>query len=287
MSSDPDALDLGALKAWIGRRETATDIVTPRLDASLRAVFDRPPGEPAAGDPATPTIHWCLTPAIARMSELGEDGHPRRGGFLPPVPLPRRMWAGGELTMTDPLRVGDTVTRQSRIEAVEAKTGRSGPLCFVTVRHLYSTGRGPAIEERQDIVYRGESPNGAGAPAAPASVPPGAERQRGFPCDPVLLFRYSALTFNGHRIHYDLDYAMRQESYPGLVVHGPLQAAALIGFAADIHGAVPRTFSFRGVSPLIAGVSVTLNAASDADGLRLWASDVERRVTMQAAARWS
>ncbi len=286
MSSDPDSLDLDALRAWIGRQEAATDIVTPRLEASLRAVFDRQPGEPAVGDPATPTIHWCLTPAIVRMSELGEDGHPRRGGFLPPVPLPRRMWAGGELTMTAPLHVGDTVTRQSRIEAVEAKTGRSGPLCFVTVRHLYSTERGPAIAERQDIVYRGESPNGANAPAAPASAPPRAERQRSFRCDPVLLFRYSALTFNGHRIHYDRDYAVRQEGYPGLVVHGPLQAAALIGFAAEIRGAVPRTFSFRGVSPLVANVSFMLNAVSDADGLRLWASDEDGRVTMHAAARW-
>ena len=287
MSNGSNGLDLDALKAWIGRQDTAADIVTPRLEASLRAVFDREPGEPAVGDPATPTIHWCLTPAIVRMSELGEDGHPRRGDFLPPVPLPRRMWAGGELTMTAPLQVGDTVTRQSRIEAIEAKTGRSGPLCFVTVRHRYSTERGPAIEERQDIVYRAESPAEASAPATPGSAPPEAERQRSFFCDPVLLFRYSALTFNGHRIHYDRDYAMHREGYPGLVVHGPLQAAALIGFAAEVRGAVPRTFSFRGVSPLIGGVSFTLNAASDADALRLWTSDETGRVTMQGAARWT
>ncbi len=287
MSGDPDSLDLDALRAWIGRRETATDIVTPRLEASLRAVFDREPGEPAAGEPATPTIHWCLTPTIVRMAELGEDGHPRRGGFLPPVPLPRRMWAGGEVTMIDPLRVGDMVTRDSQIEAIDAKTGRSGPLCFVTVRHLYATARGPAIEERQDIVYRAASPSGAGVPAAPGPVPPKAERQREVACDPVLLFRYSALTFNGHRIHYDRDYALTREGYPGLVVHGPLQAAALIGFAADVHGAPPRTFTFRGINPLIAGVSFTVNAASDADGLRLWASDTGGRVTMQATAQWS
>ena len=187
--------------------------------------------------------------------------------------------------MLDPLRVGDAVTRMSRIEDVSVKTGRSGTLCFVTVRHVLSTARGPAVEERQDIVYRAEA---AAAPAVTAAATaPRAERWREVRCDPTLLFRYSALTFNGHRIHYDRDYAMQREFYPDLVVHGPLQAAMLLAFAGEIRGAVPRTFAFRGVSPLFPTGPFAVNAAAAGDDLRLWTSDGAGRIAMEATARWA
>jgi 3-methylfumaryl-CoA hydratase len=201
--SEAPALDLEALRPWIGRSETAHDTITRRLEASFRASLDRAPGQPAIGDPATLGLHWYLAPPIVQMAALGDDGHPRRAGFLPPVPLPRRMWAGGELAFDAPLQVGDAVTRTSQIKDVTIKEGRSGPMCFVTVRHSWATERGPALEERQDIVYRAaNAARPAAAVRAEVSLPQ-ASRQRVWPCDPLLLFRYSALTFNGHRIHND------------------------------------------------------------------------------------
>lgn len=284
MVSDLEHVDLEGLRGWIGRRETVSDIVTARLDASLRAVLDHP-DDAATGGPALPTVHWCLAPVIAPMSALGADGHPARGGFMPPVPLPRRMWAGGELTFHAPLHVGDIVTRDSTIEAVTVKTGRSGPLCFVTVRHRLGTSRGPALDERQDIVFRAATTAGS-APHMVAA--PGKPRwQRTRPCDPVLLFRYSALTFNGHRIHYDRSYAMEEEGYPDLVVHGPLQATALVDFAVELRGSVPRVFAFRSVSPLFANAPFSVNAVEEADGLRLWTADADGRLAMEASATWS
>ena len=165
---------------------------------------------------------------------LGPDGHPTRGGFLPPVPLPRRMWAGGELEFFEPLRVGDDSKRTSRITDVTIKTGSTGTLCFVSVEHIVSTPRGMALRERQDIVYRDM---GGAAPSAKAPPPaPVAKHRESHVSDPVLLFRYSALTFNGHRIHYDRDYVTKVEGYPGLIFHGPLQAALIVEFAAKLHG---------------------------------------------------
>lgn len=283
MVSDPEDIDLETLRGWIGRRETASDVVTSRLDASLRAVLDRPL-DTARGEAALPTIHWCLAPTIVAMAELGQDGHPARGDFMPPVPLPRRMWAGGELTFLAPLHVGDVVTRDSTIEAVTVKAGRSGPLCFVTVRHRLATARGPVIDERQDIVFRAAAA-GRAPVAAPVQEEPRWRRTR--PCDAVLLFRYSALTFNGHRIHYDRSYAMQEEGYPDLVVHGPLQATALVDFAVEVRGSVPHAFSFRSMNPLFASAPFTVNAVEEGDGLRLWTADRDDRVAMAGSARWS
>jgi 3-methylfumaryl-CoA hydratase len=284
MERDSGSTDLPVLRQWIGRTETVVDTITPRLEASLRAIFDRSADIPAADDLATPTIHWCLGPQIVPMSGLGVDGHPARGGFLPPVPLPRRMWAGGELSFIDPLRVGDVVTRQSRIEDVAVKTGRSGSLCFVTVRHVFSTARGLAIDERQDLVYREASR--AGAASVPAQPQSQAQWQGSVACNPVLLFRYSALTFNGHRIHYDRDYAVNQEGYADLVVHGPLQAAKLIDLATEIRGTLPQNFSFRGVHPLFGNGAFSVNAIPSDKGLRLWTADAKGGITMRAEASW-
>jgi 3-methylfumaryl-CoA hydratase len=164
---------------------------------------------------------------MARHSEIGPDGHPKRGGFLPPVPLPRRMWAGSRLTFVQPVRVGDALTRESRILDVSGKEGRTGHLVFVTVRHDYSLASGLAITEEHDIVYRDNPQPGQPAPK-PTPAPTDSQFSREIVPDPVLLFRYSALTFNGHRIHYDRSYVTEVEGYPGLIVHGPLIATLLL-----------------------------------------------------------
>jgi len=219
------------------------------------------------------------------MSMLGPDGHPTRGGFLPPVPLPRRMWAGGELEFLDPLRVGDEAKRASRISDVTVKTGSTGTLCFVSVEHLVTTPRGIAIRERQDIVYRDMS-GAAAAPKAPPP-PPSAKHREAHMADPVLLFRYSALTFNGHRIHYDRDYVTKVEGYPGLIFHGPLQAAFIVELAAKLHGGTPpKKFSYRGVQPLFEGSEFSVNANDNASGVELWTANSEGQPTMKGTATW-
>ena len=259
-SHDPAAekLDLDHLRQWIGRTTEATDIVTAQLVKGLRATLFQDIGEPKTGDAAPWTTHWCLAQPVFPMSMLGPDGHPTRGGFLPPVPLPRRMWAGGEIEFIEPLRVGDESTRTSRISDVTHED-RLAPACCASSpsNTPITTPRGVAIRERQDIVYRDM---GGAAPAAPAKAPPPppvAKHRETHVSDPVLLFRYSALTFNGHRIHYDRDYVTKVEGYPGLIFHGPLQAALIVEFAAKLHGGMPpQKFSYRGVQPLFEGTRV-------------------------------
>jgi 3-methylfumaryl-CoA hydratase len=279
--------DLDHLRQWIGRSTEASDIVTAQLVKGLRATLFMEIGEPKPGDAAPFTAHWCLAQPVYPMSELGPDGHPTRGGFLPPVPLPRRMWAGGELEFIDSLRVGDQATRTSRIADVTMKTGSTGALCFVAVEHLITTPRGPAIRERQDIVYRDMSTAPASAPAKPATPPPAAQHRESHMADAVLLFRYSALTFNGHRIHYDRDYVTGVEGYPGLVFHGPMQAALLVEFAAKLHGGkAPAKFSYRGVQPLFEGSEFSVNANDTAAGMELWTANSEGQPTMKGTATW-
>jgi 3-methylfumaryl-CoA hydratase len=282
-----EALDLDHLRQWIGRREEKTDIVTAHLVRGLRATLFMEIGEPKPGDAAPFTAHWCLAQPVYPMSQLGPDGHPTRGGFLPPVPLPRRMWAGGELEFIEPLRVGDEMTRSSRISDVTMKTGSTGALCFVSVQHEISSPRGTAIRERQDIVYRDVAPAGQGAPAKPAAPPPSAKHRESHMADEVLLFRYSALTFNGHRIHYDRDYVTKVEGYPGLIFHGPMQAALLVEFAAKLHGgSAPNKFAYRGVQPLFAPGEFSVNAGETAGGMELWTANSEGMPTMKGTATW-
>jgi len=281
-----EKLDLDNLRQWIGRSAQVSDTVTAQLTKGLRATLFLEIGEPKLGDAAPITVHWCLGQPVVAMSELGPDGHPARGGFLPPVPLPRRMWAGGELEFVDALRVGDEVTRTSRIADVTLKTGSTGTLCFVAVDHLIATSRGTAIRERQDIVYRNVSP-AAAASAKPAAPPPAAQHRETHMADTVLLFRYSALTFNGHRIHHDRDYVTRVEGYPGLIFHGPMQAALLVEFAAKLRGGrVPKKFSYRGVQPLFEGSEFSVNANMTDAGMELWTANSERQPTMKATAAW-
>ena len=196
------------------------------------------------------------------------------------------MWAGGELHFISPLHVGDVVTRTSRINDVALKEGRAGPLCFVTVRHVWSTALGPAVEERQEIVYRGIGGEKAGATKPEAAAPTEAMWRQSWACDPVLVFRYSAITYNSHRIHYDHAYATGVEGYPDLVVNGPLQATVMAAYATDIGGVTPRRFEFRGVAPLFGNGPFTAKATRLSEGLRLWIVDSTGRTTMTAQASW-
>src|SRR6202140_4318231 len=280
-----EKLDLDHLRQWIGRSTQASDIVTAQLVKGLRATLFQEIGEPKPGDAAPWTVHWCLAQPVFAMSALSQDGHPTRGGFLPPVPLPRRMWAGGELEFFDSMRVGDEVTRPSRIADVTMKAGSTGVLCFVSVDHLVTTPRGTALRERQDIVYRDMSTSSA--PAKPGAPPPVATHRESHMADPVLLFRYSALTFNGHRIHYDRDYVTKVEGYPGLVFHGPLQAAFIVELAAGLHGgAPPKKFGYRGVQPLFEGSEFSINANDDGAGMELWTANSTGQPTMKGTATW-
>ena len=281
-----EKLDIDHLRQWIGRSTEATDIVTAQLVMGLRATLFQEVGEPKKGDAAPFTVHWCLAQPVFPMSMLGPDGHPTRGGFLPPVPLPRRMWAGGEIEFLDPLRVGDESTRTSRIADVQMKTGSTGTLCFVSVEHSISSPQGTAIRERQDIVYR-EMTTTAAATAKAPPPPPKAQHREAHVSDPVLLFRYSALTFNGHRIHYDRDYVTKVEGYPGLIFHGPLQAALIIEMAAKLRGGkAPKKFTYRGLQPLFEGAEFSINANDSGESMELWTANAEGQPTMKGTAVW-
>jgi len=277
-------VDIAHLRQWIGREEHKTDALTVGLVERFRATLGADALVPGEALPLA--IHWCLAPAAVPPGDIGEDGHPARGGFLPPVPLPRRMWAGGELKFLRPLRIGDTVERLSRIADVSEKVGRTGRLVFVTVEHAISTAEGLAVAERQDLVYREAQSTAAPAPTAtPAAAPRRAGVSMTVETPIVLLFRYSALTFNGHRIHYDRDYARNVEGYPGLVVHGPLQATLLANLAARMaDGRPPQRFAYRGVSPLFDGAPFSVNAVRREGGFDLWCADAAGTATMTATA---
>jgi 3-methylfumaryl-CoA hydratase len=275
------------LTTWIGRTETATDTVTPTPVRALTATLDHPTAPVPTGTPLPPLWHWLYFLPVHQQSEIGPDGHARRGGFLPPVELPRRMWAGGRFEFRSPLRVGDEIVRTSTIDNVTSKVGRTGPLVFVTVRHeVRSNGADEAaLVEFHDIVYRAErSPDEAEPPPTPA--PTGASWQREIVPDDVLLFRYSALTFNGHRIHYDRRYVTEVEGYPGLIVHGPLLATLLLDLARrNAPDAEVTAFQFRAVRPTFDLHPFRVNGEPQPDGtVRLWAQDHDGFLTMDATA---
>ena len=278
--------DFDHLRAWVGRTEARADLLTPRLAEAFDATLDEPPRAYESGDTAPLGIHWCLGNPAVRASGLGRDGHPKREGFMPPVPLPRRMWAAGKLTFVAPLLVGLDVTRQTTIAAIDRKQGRTGPLCFLELDHLYLQEGVTCVTERQTLVYReapkpGETKSEADDKAAPEA---GRVVQTLTP-DAVMLFRYSALTFNGHRIHYDLAYAGEVEGYPGLVVHGPLIATLLMRACA---AARPEhrlgELSFRGLSPSFAGEPLEIRVAEDLDGFSATATSRSRPVMSAKAA---
>jgi 3-methylfumaryl-CoA hydratase len=279
-----EAIDIDHLRSWIGREETAIDVVTANIVGKFQATFDREPDDLQPGSVAPRLLHFCLGQPAALTRLLAEDGHPQRGSFLPPVPLPRRMWAGGSLSFHDDLRIGDTMRRVSRIEDVVLKEGRTGLLCFVTVKHEIERHGQPILSETQDVVYRGPDTGEQKKPSLPAPV--AADRRQVDPWPPFL-FRYSALTFNSHRIHYDYPYATKTEGYPGLVVHGPLQATLLLNLATEMRGASPAHFTFRSLSPLFDNEAFYLNAEEEAGGLRLWTARSGGSLAMTAQAEWS
>jgi 3-methylfumaryl-CoA hydratase len=278
-------VDIDQLRKWIGRSESCSDTVTPVPASALTALLDRD-DPPQPGDPLPPLWHWLYFLPIARQSELGSDGHPARGGFVPPVPLPRRMWAGSRLAFYRPLRIGDPIERVSRIDDVSLKEGRSGPLVFVRVRHEVSARGKLAIVEEHDIVYR-DPPSANEPPPVSKSPPDKFAWQREIHPDPVLLFRYSALTFNGHRIHYDRSYVAEVEGYPGLVVHGPLLATLLLDLLRrNLPDANVSRFSFRALRPLFDTAPFYIYGMPQPDGstVRLWTRDTEGRMTIEATA---
>ncbi len=283
-----DAAALSTLQAWQGRSETLADEITAAPVRALSATLDRDDPSPAPGTALPALWHWLYFLPHHRQSEIGPDGHAKRGGFLPPVPLPRRMWAGGRLAWTpgNPLRVGDRAERRSTIASVAHKAGRSGELVFVLVRHEVHNERGLALTEEHDIVYRAAArPGDAGPPPVPA--PGDAAFGREIVPDDVLLFRYSALTFNGHRIHYDRRYVTEVEGYPGLIVHGPLIATLLVDLLRRQQpGAELARFEFRAVRPTFDTAPFRLRGKPAADGRRfeLWAEDAEGWLAMQATA---
>jgi 3-methylfumaryl-CoA hydratase len=280
------SMDGNSYDAWVGRTETLHDQLSPAPLRLMRATLDQEPAD-AAQRELPPLWHWLYFLPGERQSRIGTDGHPQRGGFLPPVNLPRRMWAGGRLRFLQPLEPGAAVTRLSRIASVQAKEGRSGRLVFVTVHHEVSDPRGLAIHEEQDIVYRDAPAPGVSAPVPP-SAPTDEQFARTVTPDPVLLMRYSALTFNGHRIHYDRPYAIEEEGYPGLVVHGPLIATLLM---ETLRGAHPHrriaSFEFKAASPLFDTAAFTVAGRVDGQDARLWARGPQGQLAMSAHARFA
>lgn len=279
-------MDKAYLSEWLGRTEECSDQITSVPVSALSATLDRGDSSPLRGDLLPPLWHWLFFLPIHRQSGIGHDGHPERGGFLPPVPLPRRMWAGGRLQFHHPMRIGDALSRVSSIVDVSLKEGRTGPLVFVLVRHKISNAEGVALTEEQDIVYR-DNPRPEDIVLAPRAADMAHDWIREIRPDPVLLFRYSALTFNGHRIHYDRPYATEIESYPGLVVHGPLIATLLVDLLrSNLADAVVASFSFRAVKPLFDTASFFVCGRLEDDGktVTLWAKDANGWLAMSATA---
>jgi 3-methylfumaryl-CoA hydratase len=285
MNADDSSIDLEQLRQWVGRTAEAEDIATPALVERFCTTLL--PHLAPFDEGLTPLgFHWCLAPQAVAMSALGRDGHPSLGSFLPPVPFPRRMWAGGEIEVAAPIPIGSRVVRRSVVADIVLKQGRSGPLCFVSVGHEYATANGIALKERQDLVFRDE-PRLEEMPGTPS------QQSRNDSPEPnlvwtitpssVLLFRYSALTFNGHRIHYDHPYATGVEGYPGLVVHGPLQATFLFNAAATVLNRPPQRFSYRSIRPIYSGAPFQVCASQSSDGqVECWIEDADKNRAMLA-----
>lgn len=281
-----DPVDIGHLHQWVGRSETREQYLDPFPARALAGLLDRTE-VPGGGDALPLPWHWLYFLDAPSREGTGADGHPKRGGFLPPVPLPRRMWAAGELTLHEPLRLERVARRKSVVRSVELKQGKTGALIFVTVAHELEQDGQLRIEELQHIVYRE-------APAAPAPLPPGEpapidfDWSRTVSPDPVMLFRFSALTYNSHRIHYDRDYATRMEHYPALVVHGPLLAILLLDLVArEGHAAAPFAhFGFRARRPAFDTERLELCGRNEGGGAALWTVDAAGMVGMTASLRY-
>ena len=272
---------------WVGRTDTTLDVATPTPARAMTATLGRDPTNAFPDGAELPPIwSWLYFLPLAPMGNVGSDGHPKRGGFLPPIELPRRMWAGSRCAVHGPMRIGEPIAKTSTITAISEKSGKAGALVFVTVRHeISAAGRG-VMSEEQDIVFmnipsRWEPPPPTPLPACAWTETVGV--------DPVFLFRFSALTFNGHRIHYDRTYATEVEHYPGLVVHGPAQAVLMFDAAARRHpDKGPAAFSFRGIRPLFDFDQVSVNGKPrDDGGIDLFTANGEGAIGMQASLTWA
>ncbi len=267
---------------WIGKSEETSDTLTlspaQRMAATLNKLEVFVPGTALP-----PAWHWLYFLPAVRLDHTADDGHVKRGGFMPPVDLPRRMWAGGRLAFHRPLHIGERALKKSTIAEINVKQGKSGALVFVLVRHEIIGEQGLALLEEQDIVFR-EAPTTQSAPAA-QTAPAEAQFSREIKPDPVLLFRYSALTFNSHRIHYDRDYCRDVEGYPGLVVHGQLTASFMLELLHEhAPNRVLKAFSFRAVSALYDHQPFQLAGRIDGEAVQLWALNAEGNLAMTANA---
>lgn len=286
MSDSEEVLTEDALRSWIGRQEQQRGDLDLTTAERLAATLNRP-APPRQGDPLPPLWHWAYFQPTAPAEDLGYDGHPAKGDFLPPLPLPRRMWAGSRLRFESPLRLGEAVEKTSTLKDVRLKQGRSGVLGFVTVLHELRGAGGGFVCEEHDIVYRAAPTPGETAPLPPTAPQEAAFSRRVDP-DAVLLFRYSAVTFNGHRIHYDRSFCTQQEGYPGLVVHGPLTATLLLQLLTDTRPeVVVADYAFRAVSPLFDGAAFTVNGRCTGTTADLWATGPQGQLAMTATATFT
>lgn len=264
---------------WLGRTNSATAWLDPAQANRMAATLDRA-GAFCAGDALPPAWHWLYFHDIVRAADLGEDGHPALGVVMPPVPARRRMWAGGSMEFHAPLMLGETAERRTTVRSITPKQGRSGALWFVSVEHALQMGGRLALSEMQTIVYRDAASEAA---SSPPLAPARADYTARYALDSTALFRYSALTFNGHRIHYDQEYCREVEGYPNLVVHGPLIATLLLDLYVQ-QGALLRRFAYRARSPLCLPAALTVCGAAQEGGAALWARDDAGRLLMEAAA---
>jgi len=285
MTEEKQALDL---QAWVGRERAERDVATSSQAMALAATLDRDPEVFRDGAELPEIWHWIyFRPVAAQRSRLGRDGHERRGDFLPPVEQPRRMWAGGRLNFRRPIVIGEKIFRTSKITAIEQKTGSAGPLVLVTVQHVISDGTDPCVEEQQDLVYVGIRESGK-LPRQQPPLPPELDWRESFTPDAVTLFRFSALTFNGHRIHYDHPFATGVEGYRGIVVHGPFTALLLLDAAKRQARRTAASYRYRGLAPLFNEEPITLAGKSSDDNREtdVWAAGPAGTIAMQGRVGW-
>ena len=279
-------VDIDHLRKWIGKIDNVTDYVTPIVEQRYRATLNMDIGNPKDGDPVTSGLHWMLGWNLVKNDELGVDSHPALGEFLPPVPLPRRMWAGSEIKVLKPIRVGDKVIKQSTVADIQVKEGRTGLLCFVTAEYNFLVNDEVTINEKHNIVYRDISKSGGGSGYS-KDIPEKADLSEKIFMHPTILFRYSAIGFVGHRIHYDHPYTVNEENYPGLIVHGPLQATYLLRAAEKLMGKPVKSFTHKVMAPVFADIEYMVGVDKMDDGsASCWGATKEFGVTMRAEAKF-
>ena len=279
-------VDIDHLRKWIGKIDNVTDYVTPIVEQRYRATLNMDIGNPKDGEPVTSGLHWMLGWNLVKNDELGVDSHPALGEFLPPVPLPRRMWAGSEIKVLKPIRVGDKVVKQSTVADIQVKEGRTGLLCFVTAEYNFLVNDEVTINEKHNIVYRDISKSGGGSGYS-KEIPEKADLSEKIFMHPTILFRYSAIGFVGHRIHYDHPYTVNEENYPGLIVHGPLQATYLLRAAEKLMGKQVKSFTHKVMAPVFADSEYMVGVDKMDDGsVSCWGATKEFGVTMRAEAKF-